>query len=215
MPPKRRFWGGIVRGAITILPTRLKGLLGLSAGSYEQWFISGDFSAISASSYSGIFRLLVYAPKTTVLRGYSEGGYYYTPNTLEEPSRAFYGLLWARIYFIWYSSIIQGRFLPLSFKPFVSLMPASRTFSKLFRRHPCLFHKREFWPQLHQKFPMRFFAIIVWILHKFEKLPPKVRETATLGSRNCHFGVSRKPAWTLGRRAFLKTGKYCRYCKYL
>ena len=82
-----------MRGAITILPIRLKGLLGLSTGSYEQGFISGGFSAVSASSYSGIFRLLVYAPKTAVLRGYSEGGYYYTPNTLEEPSRAFYGLL--------------------------------------------------------------------------------------------------------------------------
>ena len=82
-----------MRGAITILPTRLKGLLGLSTSSYEQGFISGGFSAVSASNYSGIFRLLVYAPKTAILRGYSEGGYYYTPNTLEGPSRAFCGLL--------------------------------------------------------------------------------------------------------------------------
>ena len=50
-PPKRRFWGGIVRGAITILPTRLKGLLGLSAGSYEQGFILSDI----LWSYRGVF----------------------------------------------------------------------------------------------------------------------------------------------------------------
>ena len=61
---------------------------------YQVFFTKGNFTLeISASSYSGIFRLLVYAPKTAILRGYSEGGYYYTPNTLEGPSRAFYGLL--------------------------------------------------------------------------------------------------------------------------
>ena len=46
-------------------------------------------------------------------------------------------------------------------------------------------------------------------------MPPEVREIATLGTRNCHFGVSRKPASALGLRAFSKTGRYCRYCRYL